>query len=356
MHISLNPLIVPFLVFSMFREATRVLRLQHPNCPVSVSPRWIVSCWKDDKLHAPGNFVPQYQAAVVKKELSKKELSKSTNEEKLNPKAAVLFRGSVFVMLRVAPPVGAVDFDSQQIEQSIRSHAGQMLSLKLLEALKVDRRAAAKDKDKNVNGSKRKCYVVCWGHTGHTASQLSIHPLLSQVRRHDLCDLVQVTPVWLQTCCSEEKVVGVDRCPIILSPQKWPIQSLIIDNGNKNDGGFAKENKGSKGSGASSTKGSKLRVSVTGFSGSRRSAIIHLIQAMGATYDDSMRTSTTHLIFRESSGPKYEKALEWKLHVVTIDWLYHIAEYGFNGKNDKKGFGCESRFSFDSASGEDTSK
>jgi hypothetical protein len=338
----------------MFREATRVLRLQHPNCPVSVSPRWIVSCWKDDKLHAPGNFVPQYQAAVLKKEISKKELSKSTNEEKMNPKAALLFRGSVFVMLRVAPPAGAVDFDSQQIEQSIRSHAGQILSLKLLEALKVDRRAAAKDKDKNINGSKRKCYVVCWGH-GHTASQLTIHPLLSQVRRHDLCDLVQVTPVWLQTCCSEEKVVGVDRCPIILGPQKWPIQSLVVDNGNKNDGGFAKENKGSKGSGGSSTTGSKLRISVTGFSGSRRSAMIHLIQAMGATYDDSMRTSTTHLIFRESSGPKYEKALEWKLHVVTIDWLYHIAEYGYIGKSGKKGFGCESRFSLDSAS-EDTSK
>lgn len=310
---------------------------------------WIVSCWKDDKLHAPGNFAPQYQAAVLKEEISKKELNKPTNEEKTNSKAASLFRGSVFVMLRVAPPVGAVDFDSQQIEQSIRTHAGQMLSLKLLEALKVDRRAAAKDKDKNISGSKRKCFVVCWGHTGHTASQLTIHPLLSQVRRHNLCELVQVTPVWLKTCCSEDKVVGVDRCPFILSPQKWPIQSLVVENGNNNDGGFAKEKKGSKGSGGSSPTGSKLRISVTGFSGSRRSAMIHLIQAMGATYDDSMRTSTTHLIFRERLGPKYEKALEWKLHVVTIDWLYHIAEYGYSGKSGKKGFGCESRFSLDSA-------
>jgi NAD-dependent DNA ligase len=271
----------------------------------------------------------------------------------MNPKAALLFRGSVFVLLRVAPPSGAVDFDSQQVEQSIRSHSGQILSLKLLEAIKVDRRAAAKEK--NSNGNKRKCYVVCWGHTGHTASQLTIHPLLSQVRRHDLCDLVQVTPVWLQTCCSEEKVVGVDRCPILLGPQKWPIQSLVVHNGNNNEGGFPKEKKGTKGIGSSNTTGSKLRISVTGFSGSRRSAMIHLIRAMGATYDDSMRTSTSHLICRESSGQKYEKALEWKLHVVTIDWLYHIAEYSYNGKSGKKGFGCESRFSFDST-GEDTSK
>jgi hypothetical protein len=34
--------------------------------------------------------------------------------------------------------------------------------------------------------------------------------------------------------------------------------------------------------------GSKLRISVTGFSGSRRSAMIDLIQAMGAIYDDAM--------------------------------------------------------------------
>lgn len=320
----------------MFREATRALRLQHPNCPVSVSPRWIVACWKDDKLQSPGNFAPQYQAAP-KKDISKK--LKKSNEEKIGPKAASLFRGSVFVLLRVAPPDGTVDFDSQQLEQSIRTHAGQMLSMKLLEALKVDRRAAAKDK----NSIKRKCYVVCWG-GGHTASHLTIHPLLSQVRRHDLCDLVEVTPVWLQTCCSEEKVVVVDRCPIALSPQKWPIQSLVDEND-----GVSKENKGTKG-GVSSM----LRISVTGFSGSRRSAMIHLIQAMGATYDDAMRTTTTHLICRESSGQKYEKALQWKLHVVKIDWLYYIAEHGYSGQTGKKGFGCESRFSFDFS--QDTSK
>jgi hypothetical protein len=66
-----------------------------------------------------------------------------------------------------------------------------------------------------------------------------------------------------------------------------------------------------------------------------------------------MRVSTTHLIFRESSGQKYEKALEWKLHVVTIDWLYPCAEYGYDGKSGKKGFGC-GLLSFDSFS--ETSK
>jgi hypothetical protein len=86
-----------------------------------------------------------------------------------------------------------------------------------------------------------------------------------------------------------------------------------------------------------------VRISITGFVGSKRTALIQLIQAI-ATYDDAMRTSTTHLICKEASGNKYDKALEWKLHIVSQEWLYHVMEYGYSGA-EKQEEGCESQFS-----------
>jgi len=80
---------------------------------------------------------------------------------------------------------------------------------------------------------------------------------------------------------------------------------------------------------------------------------------MGATYDDSMRKSTTHLIVhvdddmdarQPASGPKYEKALQWKLHCVTLDWLFHVAEYGWNESKEDAVVTSEERFSVKASS------
>jgi len=248
----------------------------------------------------------------------KKELvaSKKTTEEQESVKSSSLFRGSIFSLLRIAPPPEAVDFDSEELEKLIKAHGGQIICSKLLEAIKVDRAKA--------DDEKRTCYVIWWG--GYTSSHLSMHPLLAEVQRHDLCDMVHTTPIWLQTCISEQKCATISRYPVLFAPSSWPIQALNH-------------------SSAEPVKKKPIRISITGFSGSKRTAIVHLIQAMGAVYDDSMRTSTTHLICREASGQKYEKAIEWKLHVVSVDWLYHVARFGCYGENGKAGFGCECRFS-----------
>jgi NAD-dependent DNA ligase len=89
-----------------------------------------------------------------------------------------------------------------------------------------------------------------------------------------------------------------------------------------------------------------VRISVTGFSGSIRTALMHAIKAIGATYDDSMPSTTTQLICREATGAKYEKAVEWKLFVVSLEWLFHVMQYGFEGEKGMKG-GCESEFAID---------
>lgn len=241
-----------------------------------------------------------------------------------------------------------------------------MLSLKLIEALKVDHAsgnatATNFDVGSNALSSKRTCYVVTWG--GATPSHLEIHPLLSQVKRHSLCRLVQVTPIWLFTSISEQRMIQVSRNPSLYVPGKHPIHALIPSADGPKCGNDASTNDvpnkldssmtSAVPTNASAPGSSVIRISVTGFSGSTRTAIRHAIQAMGVTYDDSMvRRSTTHLICHEASGAKYEKAVEWGLHVVSLKWLYHVMQYGFEGDKRLSG-GCESNFAIGRLSHED---
>lgn len=242
--------------------------------------------------------------------------------------------------MRVAPPKAIhsyVDFCSKELEHSIRAHGGQLISSKLVEALKVD------NSNKSAGVERRKCYVIGWG--CFTKSHLLIHPLLAQVKRQDLCDVVEVTPVWFKTCLSEQKCVSAEQLPVLFKPKSWPIRSLIGARGGKQR--EAKNSESGGGKATTATLPRQLRVSVTGLTGSRRAATVHLLEAMGAFFDDSMRTSTTHLVCstRKGSGLKFEKAIQWKLHVVTVEWLYHVAQYGYSGENNNGSEGCECRFS-----------
>jgi NAD-dependent DNA ligase len=98
----------------------------------------------------------------------------------------------------------------------------------------------------------------------------------------------------------------------------------------------------------------KLDVSLTGFQGTEKAAIIHLIGSMGGMYHDHMSHTNTHLVCKETAtGLKLQKAIEWKLHIVSVQWLYRILQYGYNGitSNDDDiedldpMKGCEGKFS-----------
>ena len=266
--------------------------------PVFLSPGWVVdSCREGKLLPFLSIYLPVCRVVAIK--MPKVEAEKAGRIVALS-----IFRGSVFVLLRVVPPEWAVDFDCTELGNVITQNGGQMLSQALLDALKADQAAAA---------TKRTCYVICWG----GASTHDVHPLLSQVKRYQLCDVLHVAPVWLLTCATEQKCIQPSHLPELFQPNNRPMYAFST----KKDG------KGKKQISATSMK----RISVTGFSGSHRTAIIHLITSMGGVYDDSMRTSTTHLICREAGvGKKHEKAVEWKLHVVSVSWLYHVARYGFD--------------------------
>lgn len=314
----------------------KALSHQQSETRYFVSPWWVVRSISTGVLVPEQECPPIYRdgpPAVNKKSDKKLALASS--------KGKALLKGSLFCLLRVTPPEWAVDFDSKQIEHDILSNGGKLLSLKLVEALKVDNAptgclpsvAENSNLPRDATSVKRTCYVVAWG--GATHSHLDIHPLLSQIKRQSLCHLVQVTPIWLSTCISEQRLLQPSRNPCLFEPGKRPIHWLVHPNAEK-----------VLVAGDATSKDSKLhevRISVTGFSGSIRTALMHAIKAIGATYDDSLRSTTTHLICREASGAKYEKAVEWKLLVVSLEWLFHVMQYGFEGAKGLKG-GCESEF------------
>ena len=281
-------------------------KFKHSQGCVFVSANWIIDCRRENKLMDASAFAPVFKSA----EPSKPQVSKAADTS-TTIKSSQLFKGCVFCLIRVAPPADAVDFAAADLELSIRSNGGQIISHKLLDALKVDTRSNA--------NKKRKLYAVCWG--AYNASHIDLHPLVSQVTRDGLCHVVAVTPIWLCTCLSEGKVISPRHMAPILVPRKFAWQSV-----------------------------KPLHFSISGYSGSTRTALIHFIQAV-ATYDDSMiRGQTTHLIINQASGEKYEKAVEWGLHVVELEWLYHVTQYGIHGVSAdshtaKKGLGgCEANF------------
>lgn len=307
---ELNEIITHIIVMDgcdqVLIEAVETVSSIHPMGPCFASPRWIVESWKACTLlstigYRPRKFVTQEKKMALTKASSSTILAGKK-------RTSSLFRGSLFSLVRLAPPIGALDFDASELTKQIISNGGQMLSAKVIDALRVDRRRK--------DAARRICYVIFWG--GFTKTHMSIHPLLSQVQNEDLCTLVLVTPIWLKTCIVDGKLpASGNRKSILFQPQPWPFHLLHKE----------------------------IKLAVTGFVGSERTALIQLIRAVGASYTENMKPSNSHLICREAKGPKYEKAIEWKLHVVSVEWLYHVVQYGYGGEKGTDKTGCEHEFS-----------
>ena len=232
---------------------------------------------------------------------ARKEVSKTSIPVQTDSLSSLVLRGSLFAMARIAPPEDIVDFDSKEQEFSIRAHGGQILTHTLVDAMAIDAK----------NGTTRKtCYVVCWG----GAPQLELHPLLSQLQRNNICDLVLVTPIWLATCLRLKKLVTPNRMPAFFIPQPWSFHNL---------------------------KGANLRVSLTGFVGTEKAALAQAMAACNVKFLNEMTTASTHLVCKEkATGLKLEKALEWGIRIVSMDWMYFVLRHGYSEDVDS-----ENRFS-----------
>lgn len=267
------------------REASRTVTLHHPNGPAYMSPRWVVASWKAQQLQPPQRFEPRKRKNIIK---SAPAHPVTVNSRRVS---TGLFRGTIFCIVRIAPPEGCVDWNPEELESTICTHGGQMLSLKVLDALRSDQ--------SKHDVARRTVYVVSWG--GYTSLHASLHPMLAHIQKENICLVVPVTPVWLKTAVVEQRMAIPNRRPILFQPQAWP---------------FAMISK-------------SIQIAVTGFAGSERTGMMHLIEAMGATYTANLKPQNTHVICKESKGPKYVKAVEWKVHTVTVEWLHHVARYGF---------------------------
>lgn len=328
-------------------DAARLLADQHINFPSIVSPRWIVASWEKNQLLDETKYAPRYKPVrtVVAPQL--------TSMPGKKPKAApgrentLPLRGSLFCFLRISPPETVVDFNRHELLDLVTTAGGQTLTTEMMQALRMDK---ARSGGGGVALSlRRTCFVVCWG-AYQDESNLAMHALLAQMKREELSDIVPVTPLWIQTVVAEQKMIPPTKFAQLFVPPTRPLRKLLPVLVSQTQGKkLHNDNK------SMATTPAPLCVCVTGFAGMRRQAIKFALQAMGATYDDSLRPSTTHLICQEAAGSKFEKAQEWNIHTVSIDWLYHVAAYGYHGRssNNKNGGkeekevsrnGCEARF------------
>lgn len=314
-------------------KAAQVVSSHHTNLPPVVSPLWVLDSYGNNRLQLTRKYPPNRTSILHgKNQLQNVRPSASSATSSFS-----VFRGCLFAMVRTTPSDRdefVMDFDPNEQEAFIKAHGGQILSNNLLEALRADAKictdiSSAGDDEgltpRLTSTRRRKCHVVCWG----GPPRLETNPLVSQLKRNDLCDLVLVSPIWVQTCVSVKKRVRPERVPFAFMPQTWPMKSIN-----------PKQSKGDQ----RHLTAIPLHVSLTGFQGTEKMAAIHLIGALGGLYHDNMSDKNTHLICKEkATGLKLEKAIQWGLHVVSIKWLYHVLQHGYGGIHGDKA-GCEARF------------
>ncbi|KAI4696200.1 uncharacterized protein J4E88_000372 [Alternaria novae-zelandiae] len=72
-----------------------------------------------------------------------------------------------------------------------------------------------------------------------------------------------------------------------------------------------------------------LKICLTGFDNpDQRKTIQESVDANGAEYHGDLTKSVTHLIAAAPSGKKYEHALNWRMKIVSLEWLEQSLERG----------------------------
>lgn len=77
---------------------------------------------------------------------------------------------------------------------------------------------------------------------------------------------------------------------------------------------------------------SKIQVHLSGFTVENATYYKRLVKALGMNFSEKLGKQTTHLVCLQTKGQKYEKALEWGVHVVRPEWLVDMAKTGRMGR------------------------
>jgi len=327
----------------------------HPRGPIAVTPKWILQSLHSGTFHPPP-FLPEPILPQLQRPNSTSKNRAANNcqnaqqiqsniENDLVTRKSTIFRGHIFAVVKLKPPPGTIDFPMAEIQAIITNGGGILMNKQIFEAIKTDLKKNAAHKkrmeddsfdanDMDDEGSKpnKKFYVVSTG--GYHLDHANFCPLLSDLEKLGV-DIIPVNPIWVLTCASEETECDPAMCPLLFQPQTWPYRLLPPSNS---------ASSATDGNPATAEEGRRFLISVTGFVDMSRYGIIQLLKSIGATYTDSLRAKNTHLICKEATGKKFIRALEWRMHVISVDWLYHVVRYGYKD-------GCEDMFTLDETRG-----
>ena len=107
-----------------------------------------------------------------------------------------------------------------------------------------------------------------------------------------------VTELWLERCLDEGRIVDFDEVvfyrPLRIETPLHGFESYMIG--------------------------------ITGYDGLERQHLGKLVTRLGGKFTENFTRKNTHLLCKERSGVKYEKALQWKIPAVDRSWLLGFVE------------------------------
>eukprot|EP00804_Cyclotella_cryptica_P020779 CCRYP_016605-RA/>CCRYP_016605-RA protein AED:0.00 eAED:0.00 QI:19/1/1/1/1/1/2/1011/561 len=289
-------------------EDVRSFCQHHSRGPMAVTASWVLSSLYHGTMKAPpfppfpcnNKAVEPHPTKVEHQNDSNKASGDASASTKKTTVQSTLFAGNIFTIIRLKPPNGTMSFEKKHMESLITTHGGLLLSKQLFGAIKMDIVSASKAS----NASSRKFYVLSTGGYAHNPTNLD--PLLAELSKLGV-NMIPVTPVWIKACVGDNVRYDAQEYPLLFQPQTWPVRLLPPH------------------------QKSAFLVSLTGFVDASRYGIIWMLHEIGAGYTDNLTSKNTHLICKHATGKKYEKACEWGLHVVSVEWLYHVMRYGYKG-------------------------
>lgn len=211
------------------------------------------------------------------------KLRLSIKQEKSEASARI-FEDKLFYIMEDPLTEEFVNFSANDLSVLIAGKGGRLFTQKTKEALIIDK--------KEEERASLVVHVVRWGSSKSDA-------FLDDIPNREAVTWAEVTPIWVFTCIELNSFIAPEEVARLFKPHETPWRRI-------ND--------------------AAMRLSITGFTGAERLALVHFIKAVGAIYDASMRKSTLHLICAKKSGPKYEKAIEWNVNVVDMEWLLDLAQ------------------------------
>ena len=277
----------------------RLFCQQHPRGPMAVTADWVLCSLHNQSIKAPP-FPPMPTKIIIQPVQDQTKQTAEVTTKKV-AQHSNLFRGDIFVIVRPKPPKGTVSFEKSDMKSLIIANGGLLLTKPLFEAIKIDLKSAR-------NNISRTYYVLSSG--GYYGDHTKLDPLLADLSKSGI-KFVAVSPVWMKACTNDQIKYNPIEYPNLFQPQPYPLRLLPPN---------------------------KFLISLTGFIDASRYGIIAMLREIGAEYTDNLKSKNTHLICKEASGKKFEKACEWGLYVVSLDWLFYVVRNGYR-KN------CENEFS-----------